>query len=436
MEKSKHIYRNSKIPYEELTNFIEPIEMTLPIYIGSLRNLVNPYTDDTAKIRSYVEKRYLDLYSKFPFLKSSFKSMNERRLKALRPISYTPHLEGYDFRFHPVDITNSLFYSLGYDKKIPFINLDDAVGTRYLKDYAFNYYEDILRKEPDPLKRTIVSELEDKYDKICEEYKEPADIKPFILPKNTLFFLAYSSLDQYERTGDTRYLVLAKEYYDHVSKMDTSDFPHMINRQKTGSKVWYGDFRSEFEEKVPADTDFSTDKIKLRKNGVLLAFEILKPGEKEIVIADTIKRTRAASNVDYEKYQKLFEQKLDFYLKKPNMTTIMGKYGLNGYMGFAYDNEYLVFDKFYNTDYEDIRKRTILTHGEAIYALPSDRFDLIANSTKQEIIEAKKDDTRIKKLNHTETFIPRVEKIIDGPNVSTSTLEKEIEKTKVLVLKK
>ena len=435
MEKSKHIYNNFKIPYEELTNFIEPIEMTLPIYLGSLGSLVDPHTDNITKIREYVGDRYNDLYSKFPFFKSSFSRMRERRLKALRSISYTPHQEGYDFRFHPIDITNGIFHSLGYDYKIPFINLDDRVGMKYLKDYAYSYYEDILRKELDPLKRTIVSELEDKYDKICDEYQEPANIKPYILPKNALFFMAYSSLDQYERTKDIRYLLLAKEYYDHVSRMNTSDYPHKILRQRTGSKVWFDDFRSEFEKEVPEDTDFSTGKIKLRKNGILLAFEILKPGEKEKIINDTVKRSRAASNVDYEKYQKLFEQKLNFYLKKPNIATIMGKYGLSGYMGMIYDNEYLVFDKLFNTDYENIKRRTILTHGEAIYALPSDRFSILEGSTKQDIIEAKKEDERIKKLNHTETFIPRVEKIIDGPNVSTSTFEKEMEKTKVLILR-
>lgn len=435
MEKSKHNYPNSKIPYEELTNFINPIEMTITIPFSSLGNIVGPFSDKHRALVNNIKGRYSDLYSNFPFLKSSFKKMESRSLKPLRNISYTPHLDGYDFRLHPVDITNSLFISLGYKHRIPFINLDDKLGLRYLRDYAYSYYNDILRREDDSLRKVIVNELKDKYNKICDEYKEPVDIRPYVMPKDTLFFLAYRSLDLYEKTEDTRYLIFAKEYYDNVSDMSTSDFPHMITRYLTNSRLWFSDYRKEYEENVPKDLDLKEDKLELKNKGVLIGYEILKPGEVEKIITDTVKRTRAESNVDYKKYQNLFEQKMNFYLNKPCVRTIMGLYGLKGYMGFAYKNEYLVFDKFYNTDYENIKRTSILTHGEAIYALPSDRFSLLNGSTKQDIIEAKKTDTRIKKLNHTDTFIPRVERIIDGPNVSKSTLDEELDKTKVLILK-
>ena len=436
VEKSNHKYYGKKIPYEELTNFIEPIEVYIPISLSSLSNFTGYDDDALIKLKKCVTCRYSKLYSNFPFLKSYFNKMDGISLKSLRSITYTPHLTGYDFRFHPVEITNSIFHALGYDYTIPFINLDDKLGMNYLKDYTYSYCNNILKKEADPLKRTIVFELKDNYDKICEEYNEPANIKDYIIPKDTLFFLAYRSLDLFEKTDDYKYLFFAKEYYEHVSKMETSEYPHMIYRQQTGTRVWFDNFRKEYEEHVPKCLDISPNRVLLKNSGVLIAYEILKPGEVEKVITDTVRRSRASSNVDYKKYQKLFEEKMNFYLNSPRIRTIMGLYGLRGYMGFLYNNEYLVFDKFYNGDTEDKTKKTILTHGEAIYTLPSDKFELLTKSTKQEIIEEKKRDLRIRKFNHNNTFVPRVQKLIDGPNVSTSTFDIELEKVnkKMLII--
>lgn len=436
MSKSNHIYYGSKIPYEELTNFIEPIEINIPITFSSLNNLVGPDIDSLYKIRTYIASKFSDLYSNFPTFKDQFKNMAENEIRSLRTISYTPHLTGYDFRMHPVDITNSIFYSLGYNNRIPFINLDDKVGKKYLKDYAYSNFNIILKKETDPIKKTIINELKDNYSKICDLYDEPLDIRKYIIPKDTLFFLAYRSLDLFEMTDDYRYLVFAKEYYDNVSHMKTSEYPHMIYRSKTNSRVWHTNYRKEFEDYDLNNIDIPINRYLLRESNVLIGYEILAPGEAEKVITDTVKRSRASSNVDYEKYEDLFEKKMNFYLDSPYVRTIMGTYGLNGYMGFLYKNEYLLFDKFYNTDTEDITRRTILTHGEAVYAFPTDRLDLITTSTKQEIIKEKKRDLRIRKFNHNDTFIPRVQKVIDGPNLSTSTFEEEIEKInkKVLIL--
>ena len=431
MEKSNHKYYNGQIPYYEITHFIEPISALITIPYYEVDNITDSL-ESTEKVRNYMEIIYNEYYAKLPLLNRMIKG-DKFRNKLYKSLTYTPHLTGYDFRLHPIQIMNTLFCDFKYDYRIPFINIDSKLGMKYLKDYILSFCIEALRKETDQYKVGILHEIKSNIDHVCEIYNVPIDIKKYILPKDALFYLAYRSLDTFEVTKDPRYLIFAAEYYDHVSHMKTSQYPHMISLHGYSKRVWFDDFRAEYREQTPECLDVTPNKYLLTDQDVFLAWDILKPGEAEKTIRETMQKARAHSNVDYEKYQKLFEEKMNFYLRSPYVKHIAGKYGLSGYMGFAYKNEYLVFDKFHNSDTLNPTRRTILTHGEAIYALPSDKFSILSD-TKQRIIKEKETDERIKKLNHTETFIPRVEQIIYGPNVSTSTLEKEIEKQKKKIL--
>ena len=122
-------------------------------------------------------------------------------------------------------------------------------------------------------------------------------------------------------------------------------------------------------------------------------------------------------------------------MKSPYVHYIKGKYGLLGYVGFSYTNDYLVFDKFHNSETVDPKDKTILTHGEAIFAVPADRFNIV-RADKQRIIKAKKRDPRIKKINHTPnySFLNKLDGVIHGPNVSLQSFEDVIEQQKKRIL--
>ena len=158
---------------------------------------------------------------------------------------------------------------------------------------------------------------------------------------------------------------------------------------------------------------------------------MIQPGSKQVeeYFKDAFDRGRAASNVDRKKWEELFYIKVNYYENSPKTAVLLGMYGIQGYVGFAYHNEYLLFDKFYNND----KTKSILTHNEAIYGLPSDRFGLLCQ-TKQDILKERELDDRIKRVNHTKYFTNRLDEIIRSENVSTSTLEEEIKKEKNNVL--
>ena len=428
MEKSKHEYNNSQIPYEELNNFILPISMNLDISIFDLMELGRRYQNEIFDYISYI---YHIVLETTPNLVNKLKTT----VYGLCKVTYTPHTNGYDFRVNPITLFNKIFQELNLDYKIPFINLDNPTGMEYLKDYIRSYINDVKRITTKEDILVIMDELDNNLDRLCSCYDFNLDtkLKKLLIPKDVLFHLAYKSLIMYEITKDDRYLVYPHEYYKHVSDMTTSEYPHKITMLNKFGSVWFNDFRNEYEFLVGKDYEIDESKYLLNDSEVYLAWDILTPGMVDRELRDIVEVVRSNPNVDYQKYQRLFEMKMNYYMQSGYNKYIKGRYGLNGYVGFSYPNEYLVFDKFHNSETIDPSKKTILTHGEAIYALPSDRFSIVQGD-KQTVLAARRYDDRIKKINHTETFINRVNPIVHGPNVSYSTIEDELEKAKQSVL--
>ena len=425
--KSNHVYKNGIIEYDEIRNFIEPVKTTINLGLRDLDNFFR--VDELGTKRDALRKIINDIYLEIL-------DGDKKKLPYLASISYTPHVDGYDFRLHPVDFMNNLFKYYNLDYEIPFINLDDKYGMMCLNDYIKKYTKEIIEKADDPSiirimerVRSNIKSINDLYEIDINEYLEK-----FAIPKDILLYLSYKSLRDYKETGKEVYRIMPYEYFKYVSHMRTSQYPHTIN-VVDGRKVWFADFIGEYmnEIKLNYTPDLDLDIYRLEADTVIIGIDILRPGHAERELRDIVARARSNPNVDYDKYYDLFTKKMNFYSQSGYRKYIVGKYGLNGYSGFAYPNEYLVFDKFYNSDTINPYKKTILTHGEAIYTLPSDRFSIVAK-TKQDIIFEKDIDPRIKKLNHNETFIERLEPIIYGPNVSTSTFEEEVEKNKQKML--
>ncbi len=432
MEKSKHdnLNRFKDIPVEELSNFINPINMYISINKYDMQSLLK----DSNEVMGYIRNFYNDILDMIPSM-----PLNKRNeLMRGCTISYTPHTSGYDFRFNPIDFVNKVFSYIGTPYKIPYINLDNGYGINYLKDYIRQYIEDYksvnYNNEDYYTVSNILSDLNSNLDSIVNMYYDDVNsvVIKNVIPKDMLLYLACKSLYKYEDEKDEKYLVLPYEYYHHISHMNTSTFPHSI--PVFGVKTWFPEFRFQYQRLVGEDKVIDDSPYIIDNNEVFLAWGILKPGMLERQIRDTHALIRSNPNVDYEKYKKLFEVKMNYYKNSPYIKYIKGLYGLNGYVGFSYINDYLLFDKFYNSETIDPDKRTILTHGEAIFGLPADRLSVVKN--KQTILEAKKDDDRIRKVNHTSnnSFIQRLDGIVYGPNLSTKTFDEVLKEEKKRML--
>lgn len=438
MEKSKHNYTiSSGIPTSELMNFINPVKMSLSVD----KDCYYKVFDNHIELRESVNKYYEHIFEHLSTMPAIWKPYF---IDNYCTFSYVSHTNGYDFRFSPIDFVNSLFRFLNLEYEIPFVNLDNGYGMNYLKDYVRAYVNDFKRDESKKsridYKQTeeVLSQLSENLDDIVDMYYTSLDrlINDNVRAKTMLLYLAFKSLSEYEKTKDDVYMVLPFEYYQYVSHMRTSPWPHTIHFNNRW--VSYMDFRTKYEGNIDPNKYVDDNPFILDDHEVLLAIDLLTPGMLERDIRDVCERTRAQADVDYDKYMKLFEVKMNYYMKSPYIKYIKGKYGLLGYIGFSYKNDYLLFDKFHNSDTIDPSKKTILTHGEAIYALPADRFDILGS--KQRVIAAKQSDYRIKKINHTPnySFIDKLDAIIQGPNVSTLPFDEALEnaKKRILVNKK
>ena len=428
MNKSNHNYSLFELPYEETVNFIEPIKVNTNIFLSDLTNISGG--NDFYLVHQELLKANEKMLSLVPSLLDRIKDNGYKGIYTIASITYNSHENGYDFRFNPIDFVNNVFTFLGINKRIPFINLDSQYGISFFKEFVSMTTKDIIKENNSSFIKSVAYEINSNIDSIIKYYGIDLTplMKKIVIPKDLLFYISSTHLFNYIRSGEEKYLIFPMEYYNNISDMKRYSYPHKLHFGM--SKYWYDDFNRDFDSYVKDGTSIDVSKYALSNDEVFIGWDILKPGE----IKESFKRVNAlrrqGSSVDYDKYENLFKAKMNFYFNSPCIKHIRGTYGLLGYLGFAYNNEYLIFDKFYNSE----STKSFLTHGEAIFALPSDRFSILCD--KQSIIRAKEVDDRIKKFNHTSnlSFINRLEGVINLPNVSTSTLDEEINKQKRLTL--
>ena len=438
--KSEHIY-NGEIPLIELNTFINPIKMTLDVDKTSYDKVFESGKKARENTNNYYNK----------FIEENIPGINEYDRKDivdnLCTITYVPHTNGYDFRINPISFINSIFYHYNIDKKIDFINLDNASHRLFFKELVSNNIMDYILNnvEDEDYERNtrVLLDIDENISNITSLYDVDVNsvINTNMIPKNMLFYLAYKSLINYEHTKDEEYLVLPYEYYHNVYKNfsstdeHNSSWPFKVQFSHRG-RLWFNDFAEEYEEligdKVVNDKDYRLD-----FNEIIMGCEILRPGLFTGYAKDIIRgggRGPTTRDIDYDKYIDLLHRKINCYSSSGFDTFIKGSLGLDGYVGFKYKNEYLLFDQLYKTDKYGIKN--LLIEPEAFYALPSDRLSLI-RSPKPVIIEAKKKDPRIEKHNHREdsdSFERNVKRIVTGPNLSYSTFNDEIEKLRPKML--
>ena len=422
MEKSKHEYTSNIIPYEELGNFINPIEFILSINICQLLN--NPKNN-------LILNRNNKMGDLINFLKPKLSSLLPYFGDPNVIITYTPHDYGYDFRVNPIELINDVLYKVnGFLRYkaidyIPFFNLDSQNGMndfkKYVKDHLVYKYDLGNSSFINDIFKTVKTNL----DSICNLYYLDinSSLKDSFSANDMLFYLAYCSLDTYSKilykynVVDERYMVFPYEYYQFISGNRIPDYPHKLCFND-GYK-WHDDFRVMYENLVGKNFVLDDSKYRLKTyDNYFVSGIILPPGNVDKTFQNIAEYARSNMGADYKKWQKLFEMKFNFYANSGFINIVECLNGFRGYVGFVYRNDYSLFDKFYNLG----GKKNILTHHEAAYALPADRLELICHD-KQTVITSSKSDSRIRRVIHNDFFDTNARKIINGANVSTMSFE-------------
>lgn len=428
MDKDIHI-SDREINLDGMKNFIEPIKLNTNIPFCDIKNIIRRESDSY----NFILNVYAELLEKMPTLR---KYVMDNHFSEIACITYNPHLDGYDFRFNPIEILNNIFKFIRTDLSIPFIDLDKPDGIKYLKEFVISCINQTKLFDSNEERIKILDEIKSNINSICDVYRInlTKKIKAEVVPKDVVFYVAFKNLVMYARTKDEKYLVYPKEYYEKILDMQDTFYPHKIFFDGTPKKYWFTDFSNIYEQVVNLDESIDIEPYLLSDGDILVAWQII-PAGKLVLNNDFVGRYMGTNHHSSDaKDEALFNLKLGFYRNSPYTNTLIGLYGLSGYVGFSYPNEYLICDKFYGKTNSDKLK---YAKDEAIYAAPADRFDVLKKDKKQIAVE-KALDPRIKKFNHTTTgsFIDKLEGVVNGPRVSEKTFDEVISSENKILIKK
>ena len=236
-------------------------------------------------------------------------------------------------------------------------------------------------------------------------------------PKNLLYTLAVDSLLKLQKYKDSDYSLLPNTYYERVSKVGSSPYAKAVwlNKHKyftyTPFNELYGKILLENKsllrpEVNPLDNiDILFDKFIFIPDGEGYAKEkVSKEGSKEL-------------KVQTEDFETL-KRKVDFFENTHYTHKMQGIDSLNGYIGYVYDNDFMIFERFYR-DKENSKPAS----NEAIYVMPADKL-LLSLTDKQAIIKYIKEnpDSGVKRIIHRgDNYREKVNEVIASPNVSSES---------------
>lgn len=317
--------------------------------------------------------------------------------------------------------TNRLYDSLSYnilnafkDKGRDYENLREEVGgflrtTRYL--IADNIFEDLPYNN-------IGTLLEGTYQ-----------------PKNLLYVLAISSLLKLEKYKDSDYSLLPNTYYERISKVGSS--PYAKSVWFKGKKYFtYTSFNELYNKILLENNELLRPKTNPLDNVDILfdKFIFIPDGEgykKEHITKESSRELKVKTE-DFE----TLKNKIEFFENTHYTHKMLGIDSLNGYMGYVYDNDFIVFERFYR-DKENSKPAS----NEAIYVMPADKL-LLSLTDKQAIMKYIKENPEqgVKRIIHRgENYKDQVNEVITSPNISNesfSSIYDRMKESKKILIKK
>ena len=430
------IYRN--ISKEDLLSFMDKSNIEYSIPRESYRYIFNNYYDAVNTIKKFNMAILDDFYGdRFPNIK-----------KALSD-TITPSLvydEGWRLEITTDNIINSILYSFGSSYRVKRFNDDNSESKkkrviREFGDIKNRMYTFDINRLNDSLSYEITGSFKDKgrdfsnlREEICgfitnTKYLIADDDFDYIYdnnigdvlddyyePKNLLYTLAVSSLLKLAKYKDKDYNLLPNTYYERISKVGSSPFAKttVINKRKY---FGYDVFNKMYNE-IKNNTDL-LDRSVIDNIDILFdKFIFIKDGEgydKQKVTC----RGRNKFQLKEENLKELRDKKR-FFADTNYKHRMIGVDSLDGYMGFVYDNNYIIFERFYRD-----KNRSKPAHGEAIYVMPADKL-LLSLSNKQEIMEYIKSnpDSGVFRIIHKgDNYKDKVNSVINSQDISTESFD-------------
>lgn len=420
------------IGYNDMLCFMPKDTMEYPINRESYRGVFRNYNDATREIAYQNSLLLSQIFgNRFNDFKYSFRN-------AINPsLVYD---DGWKLQITPVAFFNSILSEVGSDDVIThkdkdliiekLNNLIDEISSKSDEEFfdGINYYLKKNMRYSNLNKNNYIDFINysiRNIDSILSIPNIESDkLNNNSLPKDILYACSINALDIMESSNSSDLCVLPNYYYDRVSSIGRSAYPHKCYVNGTGY-FGYNCYNDKYSSLKQSRPHLFSRTGNLMDNVTLLdTFALIRPGhdgDKRITVSEVTKRNSYQMS---DEEIAAVKDKIDFFENTPYKTKVAGLNRFDGYFGYVYDNDYLVFVKFYANKRESRGGR-----GNAIYVLPADLLDL-SLSDKQHIINYIKnsgDDRAFRIIQRSEKYKDRVHDVIEHDNVSKTPFDDIIE---------
>ena len=236
-----------------------------------------------------------------------------------------------------------------------------------------------------------------------------------------MYYTACKALDEFVLTGDIAYYRYAKNYYKNVAMNPNVEYPKGITVTGTdydhGHAVFNGRFLAIQSHCFPPHLV----RLDVEEKERITRRETLKTGKGMVgtIPSSTPKKYK---KLDYSKINESLGRKIKYYkgLNARCQGVIDGLKGDTDYIGFVLDNNYVVFDKFYETSKDGTKVNP--AYGNRVYIATLDVLEA-CNYDKSKIRDYidKNHDYKALKYNHTwnESYQFKVDRVLRFHDVST-----------------
>ena len=237
--------------------------------------------------------------------------------------------------------------------------------------------------------------------------------------KNLMYYTGVKSLLKYVKTGDMNYYRYVKNFYKNVSTNAKIEKPKAMKIDKIYFDCRFNTFNEWFEDVRSYNFPEILVKLDIEDRDTITFRETLKRGngmKGTITGVSTPKK-----KVDYSKISDTLDRKIKFYrgLEGKVQGIIKGFDTDTDYIGFVLNNNYVVFDKFYELSKDGTKANP--AYGNRVYVVTLDVLEACGRN-KQRIRDyiSKNHDFKAFNYNHTDTdsYQDRVKEVLDYYDIS------------------
>ena len=237
--------------------------------------------------------------------------------------------------------------------------------------------------------------------------------------KNLMYYTAVKSLLEFVKTGNMDYYRYAKNYYKNVSTNINAEKPKAMQINRNYFDCNHRSFNDWFEAVRKYNFPEILVKLDIEEKETVTVRKTLKNGKgmRGKITGESKKQT-----IDYTKVSKTLERKITFYkgLKGKVQGIIDGFETDTDYIGYVLDNNYVIFDKFYEVSKDGTKINP--AYGNRVYIVTLDVLEACGRdrSKIREYIK-KNHDYKAFNYNHTDTdsYQERIKEVVDFCDIST-----------------